>query len=619
MTLHNTIKQYRLAFREVKKHTPRLVTITILQAILNAVYPFINIYFSARIIDCLSSSQEVKQLVTLVLILLFLNFVLFTLGNYFKSKYELFRTLLWHKEKNAVAQALNQTEYQNLEDASFQESVQKHASGIDSFGSFLNRVVWQLGELIKGIVLLCLSIFFIFPLIKVSLKNTGGSFFESPWFLIVIALGIGVSAGVIALVSAKLQKRYFKLYDQCLAVNKIQKYYFEKLSNYKTGKEIRMFHEEELIERHAEEILLNKGNKLFQKMTMNNAILDSTYALLGVAMGFIIYVFIGVKGLLGLFSVGYLVQYIGSFLQIVSAIGILESISGQVEIVVNSLKYYTDIIQSAKREPNQSALIPKSPPYQIEFRNVSFKYPNMDQYALKNISLTLPFGEQLAIVGRNGSGKTTFIKLLCRLYTVDEGEILLNGININDYKEEEYFKLFSVVFQDYSIFSFTVQQNISGNKEDDGQKLKSCLNKAGILERVEAMADKENTYLYSDYSEDGVEISGGEAQKIALARALYKDAPFIILDEPTSALDPLAEYDLYQKFNQLVEGKTAIYISHRLSSCKFCKHIAVFNDGELLQYGSHDDLIKDTDGKYFELWNAQAQYYLTGQKLTQTV
>ena len=461
--------------------------------------------------------------------------------------------------------------------------------------------------------------FFIFPLIKVSLKNTGGSFFESPWFLIVIALGIGVSAGVIALVSAKLQKRYFKLYDQCLAVNKIQKYYFEKLSNYKTGKEIRMFHEEELIERHAEEILLNKGNKLFQKMTMNNAILDSTYALLGVAMGFIIYVFIGVKGLLGLFSVGYLVQYIGSFLQIVSAIGILESISGQVEIVVNSLKYYTDIIQSAKKEPKQSALIPKSPPYQIEFRNVSFKYPNMDQYALKNISLTLPFGEQLAIVGRNGSGKTTFIKLLCRLYTVDEGEILLNGININDYKEEEYFKLFSVVFQDYSIFSFTVQQNISGNKEDDGQKLKSCLNKAGILERVEAMADKENTYLYSDYSEDGVEISGGEAQKIALARALYKDAPFIILDEPTSALDPLAEYDLYQKFNQLVEGKTTIYISHRLSSCKFCKHIAVFNDGELLQYGSHDDLIKDTDGKYFELWNAQAQYYLTGQKLTQTV
>lgn len=196
---------------------------------------------------------------------------------------------------------------------------------------------------------------------------------------------------------------------------------------------------------------------------------------------------------------------------------------------------------------------------------------------------------------------------------------MLNGININDYKEEEYFKLFSVVFQDYSIFSFTVQQNISGNKEDDGQKLKSCLNKAGILERVEAMADKENTYLYSDYSEDGVEISGGEAQKIALARALYKDAPFIILDEPTSALDPLAEYDLYQKFNQLVEGKTTIYISHRLSSCKFCKHIAVFNDGELLQYGSHDDLIKDTDGKYFELWNAQAQYYLTGQKLTQTV
>lgn len=197
---------------------------------------------------------------------------------------------------------------------------------------------------------------------------------------------------------------------------------------------------------------------------------------------------------------------------------------------------------------------------------------------------------------------------MCRLYDVTDGEICINGINIKDYTEESINRLYSVVFQDFKIFSTTVSENISVGKEYDKAKLLDALDKANIKERVLAMENQENTYLYKDLDKSGVEISGGEAQKLALARALYKDAPVVILDEPTAALDPIAENEIYSRFNSFVQNKTAIYISHRLSSCAFCDNIAVFDNSELVEYGTHTNLM-NIDGKYCELWNAQAKYY----------
>ncbi len=218
------------------------------------------------------------------------------------------------------------------------------------------------------------------------------------------------------------------------------------------------------------------------------------------------------------------------------------------------------------------------------------------------------------MVGLNGSGKTTFIKLLCRLYDPQEGVITLNGIDIKKYDYEEYMTLFSVVFQDFCVFSFPLGQNVTTSLEYDEQKVWRCLEQAGFAERAEKMPKGLDTALYKDFEEDGVEISGGEAQKIALARALYKDAPFIVLDEPTAALDPVSEHEIYERFNQFVGAKTAIYISHRLSSCRFCDQIAVFDHGRLIQTGSHDELLADEQGKYHELWHAQAQYYVSAEE-----
>jgi ATP-binding cassette subfamily B protein len=247
--------------------------------------------------------------------------------------------------------------------------------------------------------------------------------------------------------------------------------------------------------------------------------------------------------------------------------------------------------------------------WEIEFHDVSFRYPHSEKYALKNVSLKIADNNRIGFVGVNGSGKTTMIKLLCRLYSPESGFITLNGKDIKAYDFSAYSKLYSVVFQDFQLMAFPIGQNVAASREYDEPKIWRSLETAGVADRVRELPFGLRQTIYRNFDKEGVEISGGEAQKIALARALYKEAPLIVLDEPTAALDPVSEYEVYSKFNEMIGGKTAIFISHRLSSCRFCDSIAVFHDGQLVQVGPHATLLEDTDGKYRELWNAQAQYY----------
>ena len=239
---------------------------------------------------------------------------------------------------------------------------------------------------------------------------------------------------------------------------------------------------------------------------------------------------------------------------------------------------------------------------------MSFRYPNQDQWSLRHVTCRLPKGQKLAVVGPNGAGKTTFIKLLCRLYDPTEGEILLNGIDIRKYDYGEYLSLLSVVFQDFRIFSMKLGENVAASVDYNSQRVWECLEKAGMRERVERMPDGLETGLFQQ-KEDGIELSGGEGQKLAIARALYKDAPVVVLDEPTAALDPVSEYEIYSRFGRLVEGKTSVYISHRMSSCRFCDVVFVFDGGTIVQQGSHEALLDQEEGLYAQLWRAQAQYY----------
>ncbi|MDR0986761.1 MAG: ABC transporter ATP-binding protein/permease [Ruminococcus sp.] len=259
--------------------------------------------------------------------------------------------------------------------------------------------------------------------------------------------------------------------------------------------------------------------------------------------------------------------------------------------------------------------LPEYSEYEFEFRDVSFRYPNTENYALRKMNITLKPGKRLAVVGLNGAGKSTFIKLLCGLYKPTEGEILLHGVNINRYKKADYFRIFSPVFQDIEMFAFEIAENVSMSEETDNERALTALNDAGLGEKISSLSDGIHTQLLKILYDEGTDLSGGEKQKLALARALYKDAPVVILDEPTSALDPLAEQNLYMSFDRLIGAKTSVYISHRLSSTQFCDNVAMFDDGGLIEYGTHESLLS-ADGKYAEMFRTQAQYYKETEAVT---
>lgn len=245
----------------------------------------------------------------------------------------------------------------------------------------------------------------------------------------------------------------------------------------------------------------------------------------------------------------------------------------------------------------------------IEFKNVYFKYPRAEEYILKNINLEINKYDKISIVGKNGAGKTTFIKLLCRLYKPNKGEILINGVNINFIKQEDYIQMLSTVFQDFKLYAFTIVENICFDGECNQERLREVLKQVGVLEKVNSLEKGINTSLYKFFDPNGIELSGGENQKVAIGRAIYRDTPIIILDEPTAALDPYAEYEIFSKLNEIADKKTAIFISHRLSSCKFSNKIIVFDKGEVVEQGTHDELVK-ASGLYSEMWGTQAQYYM---------
>ncbi|MDE6675615.1 MAG: ABC transporter ATP-binding protein/permease, partial [Acetatifactor sp.] len=325
----------------------------------------------------------------------------------------------------------------------------------------------------------------------------------------------------------------------------------------------------------------------------------------------VIYLFGCLKAWAGAFGIGEVTQYVGAITRLASGFTGFMTWANELRVNAEFVEKIFEFLDLPNNMYQGSLTTEKrrDRKYNVEFRNVSFRYPNCESWALKNVSVSFQVGNKLAVVGENGSGKSTFIKLLCRLYDPQEGEILLNGVNIKKYRYDEYMAIFSVVFQDFCLLSHQLGQNVAGSCDVDETRAGKCLEEAGFGERLKELPDGLNTWLFKDFDEEGIQLSGGERQKIAIARALYKDAPFIILDEPTASLDPIAEADIYRRFDEIVGDRTAIYISHRLSSCRFCGEILVFEDGSVIQRGNHEELI-GTEGKYRELWEAQAKYYV---------
>lgn len=311
-------------------------------------------------------------------------------------------------------------------------------------------------------------------------------------------------------------------------------------------------------------------------------------------------------------TIGNFTLYIGAAASLSSALNGLLNDMGMYRrrsMEVDDFRSFMDI----KEEEEDTIPIPRSDKYTFVFDRVSFKYPGQENYAIKDLSLTLEAGKRLAVVGLNGAGKTTFIKLLLRLYDVTEGAILLNGTDIRRFERKEYYSLFAPVFQNVEIFAFPMAENVSmkAPADTDCDEAERRLREAGMGDKLDSLSHGVHTELLKVIHDDGVDLSGGEKQKLALARALYKNSPVVVLDEPTAALDALAEYKLYKDFDKITEGRTAVYISHRLSSTRFCDSIAMFKDGGIIEYGTHEELLKK-GGAYAEMFEVQAQYYKDG-------
>lgn len=413
---------------------------------------------------------------------------------------------------------------------------------------------------------------------------------------------------LISMFNAKNNKIEIESYKDLAGINRIFGYFLFQLADFSYGKEIRLY--------DSAEMMLKKTDVESRKMagvwtTMAEKQCKNAWAMdvVNAARDGISYFYIGLLALLKKITVGDFSMCITSASELYR--GMLGVVQGCQDIAkrcvyanqfLKLLEYPIALSKGDKKVTGETHV--------IEFSHVSFKYPRSEQYVLKDINLKITSGEHLSVVGLNGAGKTTFIKLLCRLYDVTEGEILIDGINIKEYSEEEYRKLFAVVFQDFQLFAFSLRDNIALGDTAKEDEVNRVLELSGFYEDAKKLPQGLDTMLYKSFDEKGTELSGGQQQKTAIARALYKNAPIVILDEPTAALDPVAEYDIYRSFDTLVGGKTAIYISHRLSSCKFCDRIAVFAENTIKEYGTHDELVEKKNGIYAELFAAQAQYYI---------
>jgi len=599
--LKNNILMIKRGILILLKIEKTYMLLHIVTSIISPLIPYINIYMMAKIVDQLAGPKDVKILTTYVLITLILNMIttLLLAGLNHLKKYHL--SQFYKNEKMFFAEKIMTMDYENIENRDvnllFERVKIESQTGYNAYYLYT-----FFGQMISSATNIIVPMFLTFNL-----------FIDGSILLIskFIMLGLITLAIFINFYSSKRSNKLtLDMYGKFVPFNALFNFYGNYFSDYNAGKDIRLYNMEEYVasEQRKQDLLTANIYISTKKKTLKYIFLNSfSTDTLNIA----VYIFVMLACVAGSVSIGSIAKYISC---IALFIGAINGIIYQMQSLFNNNKYlvnyfsfldipakmYQGTLPVEKQNDNK---------HEIEFHDVSFKYPGAQNYALKNLTLKIRTGQRMAVVGMNGSGKTTMIKLLCRLYDPTEGEITLNGINIKEYDYNEYMSIFSVVFQDFKLFSFDLGQNVATKMDYDSKKVTEALNKAGLSERVSSMPKGLETPLYKDFEEDGVEISGGEAQKIALARALYKNTPFIVLDEPTAAFDPIAEFEIYSKFNEIIGDKTAIYISHRLSSCRFCNDIAVFHEGELIQRGSHDTLIADTTGKYHELWNAQAQHY----------
>ncbi len=609
-TFKENIKMLMRGYRLVFKIYRREIIWRILNDIAGTLSPYFALYMSALVIDELAYSRDTKRLLLLACISVGGLFLLNLAKRLIQGRRNVYGSDSWRQDMYFYMETQNKMQYDHLENPDVTILRQKIFAAKNATGEGLQMLLWNINAVFRSLVNIILSASLTVSMFKIVENHEYEGFFafiNSPYSIFVVVaiilLNTLVAIKTINVQTLKVRKAYEDLAESNSLFSFLMKF----------GSDITIFNmRRQILSEYNKKLrrpsFIFKGRAYSLKYGSIRMIWDFV-------MTAVLFIFVAAKAYIGVFGIGSFILYRGTVAKFISAVsdfadiwGILIQNNDAMERIFEYLDLSDDMYHGTLSVEKRDDI-----DYEIEFRDVSFKYPRSENWALRHVNMKFKIGDRMAVVGMNGSGKTTFVKLLCRLYDPTEGKILLNGIDITRYKYDEYMKIFSVVFQDYKLFAFSIAENVAADLNYDREKVLSCLERVGLGKRISELERGIETPLYRDYENDGIDVSGGEAQKIAIARALYKDAPFIILDEPTAALDPLAEAEIYSQFNEIVENKTAIYISHRLSSCRFCNNIVVFDHGAIVQQGGHEELVADKNGKYHELWHAQAQYYTDGE------
>lgn len=597
--LFKTIKQFIQLIETKKEH---ILGNMLIGSCTEACIPYVNLCFSAELIN-LIIQKDYERCKNAILLFLGLIAVLEIVQKACRQKMNQIKEVSTRNINEKVIKKAYVYDFERLETDNIIDILHRTKGTLEGIGG-VPAALDSLYRIFHTFFTILLSLFFI--IILFSKTGAKDNFFCSAQSTVVILVFYFFVSIIELFLMRKVQKAFNVLVMKNDHNNAVGQYIIDTMINQKNGKDIRIYSLKKLLnhifEKYYEEAL---GDYL--GTSKKTGMYFAVSAFLGQIAAGVCYIMVGAKAVYGVIDVGDIFLYIGAINSLMTSIG--DNVGSIMGFLYkwNYLKELLNFISMPDEIDGQEEMKSCQKEHVFEFRNVSFRYPNSEEYVLRHIDLKINTGDKIAIVGYNGAGKTTLVKLLCRLYKPTEGKITIDGVDIQNFKFEEYVKLFSVIFQDFKLFSLPLEENITSGKAADYEKLWNCIDQVHLRQRVEIMRDGLKTQLYNDNG-NGIEISGGEAQRFSIARALYKDAEFVIMDEPTAALDPLAEAEIYEQLNEMVRGKTTIFISHRMSSCKFCENIIVMDRGSIVERGSHEELMS-RQGIYAELFGVQAKYY----------
>ncbi|MBN2880375.1 MAG: ABC transporter ATP-binding protein [Clostridia bacterium] len=602
------------AVRKIRQLQKEYIGVLVVQAVLQSLKPFIPIILSAKILDELLGGKDINRLILLISLLVGLTLADHILLAFYTKKYNdknrmLINNYFFELSKKCMKMSYAEAEKPQTRDLlQLIEEAGHNYMGIWNIAEYMQKGALALLEILIALVLICT----VFSGGGIEIADQSLQFIESTAAAAGLIFLLLAGLGIYSLVQSRIGKTAANNAKNGVKSNRTFGYLFFHISyNYENGKDIRLYNAQNMLGEKIKYYVDDSCNEVEENYVRPNIKHFSILNLVNVLLLIAVYTFIILKAYVGAITVGAIFIQINAIMRLYQALG---SLMKQYNMLIVSCEHFKNSIKffdlpEMKKQGAEKINGADGNRYIFEFKNVSFKYPSTDNLVLDKINLQIKKGERLAVVGMNGAGKTTMVKLLCRLYDPSEGTITLNGIDIKEYDYDEYIKMFSVVFQDFKLFSFELDQNIAVSEKPDPVRLQECIINAGLKNIADELKGDYKVCMDKNFDEHGRDFSGGERQKTAIARALYKDAPVVVLDEPTAALDPITEYEIYSKLDTLVGSKAAVFISHRLSSCRFCHSIAVFDKGRIVQLGSHEKLVQDKDGKYYELWDAQAKHY----------